>query len=263
MIRTEPCQWPIDVACCPEWEDAEEADREFVARVATELLWRLTSRRFGLCEVTVRPCRRACAGGDRPHWAGGPTSLMTPYISDGAWFNARCGSCPASGCGCSPLCEVLLPAPVNDVIEVMVDGQVVDPGGYRVDDHRLLVRTDGDCWPSCQDLEAAPGEPGAFAVTYRWGVPVPPGGQYAAGVYACELLRACAGGPCRLPRRVQQITRDGVTMAFVDPMDFLEQGLTGVPETDTWIRSVNPHRLVGSSRVYSPDYRPPRSTTWP
>lgn len=261
-IRTEPCQWPIDTACCPEWDEASEEDREFVARVATELVWRLSGRRFGLCPVTVRPCRRTCAGGGLPAWAGSPAAPMTPYIRDGAWYNARCGSC-RTDCGCSPLCEVVLPAPVNEVIDVLIDGEPVDAGGYRVDNHRLLVRTDGGCWPECQDLEAAPDEVGAFAVTYRWGIPVPPGGQIAAGAYACELLRACSGGACRLPKRVQQITRDGVTMAFLDPLDFLSDGLTGIPETDVWIRSVNPHKLVGRSRVYSPDYAPVRSTTWP
>lgn len=259
-IRTEPCDWPIDVGCCPEWDGAPEEDREFARRVAAELVWRLSGRRFGLCEVTLRPCRRSCADPNPAAGAAG-AAPFTPFIRDGQWYNARCGC--VTDCSCTELCELALPAPVHDIVEITLDGDVVPAESYRVDNHRMLVRTDGDCWPLCQDLGAAVGEPGAFAVTYRWGVPVPPGGQYAAGVYACELLRACAGGPCRLPRRVQQITRDGVSMAFVDPMDFLEQGLTGVPETDTWIRSVNPHRLVGPSRVYSPDYRPPRRTTWP
>lgn len=262
-IRTEPCQWRIDIGCCPEWEEAPEEDREFARRVATELVWRLSGRRYGLCAVTVRPCRKTCAEGDLPYWPGGLAGPMTPYIEDGAWYNARCGTCPTE-CGCSPLCEVVLPAPVHDIVEVRVDGEVVPPESYRVDNHRLLVRTDGDCWPDCQDLEAAPDEPGGFAVTYHWGIPVPPGGQYAAGVYACELLKACAGaGNCRLPKRVQQITREGVTMAFLDPMQFLADGLTGVPEVDVWIRSVNPHGLVGRSHVYSVDHRPVRSTTWP
>ncbi|MBA9005944.1 hypothetical protein [Thermomonospora cellulosilytica] len=263
-IRVEPCQWPIDAGCCDAWEDASEEDREFARRVATEILWRLTGMRFGLCPVTVRPCRRKCADqAALPVWAGSPAAPpFIPYMRDGVWCNARCGTCTTE-CGCSPLCEVLLPAPVHDVTEVWVDGQLVDPGGYRVDDHRLLIRTDGECWPDCQDLEMPHDAPGAFAVTYTWGVPVPPAGQYAAGVYACELLKACTGGPCQLPKRVQQITRDGVQMTVVDPMDFLEQGLTGIPEVDTWVKAVNPHRLTGRSRVYSPDYRPPRRTTWP
>jgi hypothetical protein len=45
-----------------------------------------------------------------------------------------------------------VPAPVHDVTKVWVDGEVVDPSGHRVDDHRLPVRTDGDRWPDPEDL---------------------------------------------------------------------------------------------------------------
>lgn len=260
-IRTEPCDWPIDVGCCPEWDGAPEEDREFARRVAAELVWRLSGRRFGLCEVTLRPCRRSCADPNPAAGAAG-AAPFTPFIRDGQWYNARCGC--VTDCSCTELCELALPAPVHDIVEITLDGDVVPAESYRVDNHRMLVRTDGDCWPLCQDLGAAVGEPGAFAVTYRWGIPVPPGGQYAAGVYACELLKACTGeGHCRLPKRVQQITREGVTMAFIDPMRFLADGLTGVPETDQWIVAVNPNGLRGRSRVYSVDHPPARRTTWP
>jgi len=104
---------------------------------------------------------------------------------------------------------------------------------------------------------------GAFAVTYRQGLEVPAGGRWAAGAYACELLAACMGGDCELPQRVQTLTREGVTMSFLDPMEFLDHGRTGVAATDTWIASVNPHGLVAPSTVYSPDMPQPRTVTWP
>jgi hypothetical protein len=58
-----PCPWPLDTACCPGWpEDPEEWDDQHVlaVEIATDILWRLTAGRFGLCPELIRPCRRAC-----------------------------------------------------------------------------------------------------------------------------------------------------------------------------------------------------------
>ncbi|GLX49020.1 hypothetical protein Shyhy01_19700 [Streptomyces hygroscopicus subsp. hygroscopicus] len=79
---------------------------------------------------------------------------------------------PACVHGCSApfeLCEVYLPGPVFGVTEVNVDGQVLPLGAYRVDAPGNFVRADGECWPDCQDMAAASGQPGTFMMTYRWG----------------------------------------------------------------------------------------------
>jgi hypothetical protein len=263
-VRVEPCEWPLNVDCCSgAWDSASEEQREFARRVATELLWRLSGKRFGVCQMTVRPCRRSCAAA-LPNWPAGTgaygAGLYTPILSGGTWLNTVCGSCK-SDCGCDELCEVVLPGPVDSIVEVKVDGEIVSAAEYRVFDHRVLVGAGGRCWPNCQDLAAPDTEDGTFSVTYRQGIPVPPGGQLAAGVYACELVKSCQGVACRLPKRVTTLTREGVSMTFLDPMDFLDKGLTGVPEVDTWISAVNPERLRAGSRVYSPDVRPPRTVT--
>lgn len=260
-IRTGPCNWPILTDCCTAtWDAATQDQRDLATAVATELLWRLSARRFGLCPITVRPCKRKCdqgVAGWPPPWG----SSFVPVLTGGEWINTTCGGCQR-GCSCEELEEVVLPGPVDSVTEVRVDGLVVPAAGYQVHDHRLLVRTDGGEWPSCQDLTAAPDEPGAFAVTYQQGIPVPPGGQYAAGIYACELIKSCTNdAACRLPRRVQTITRQNVSMAFLDPLDYLDKGLTGIPEVDQWITAVNPDKLRARSQVYSPDLLPPRVVT--
>lgn len=261
-IRVEPCEWPIDTSCCPDWEDATPEQREFATRVATELVWRLTGRRWGLCPITVRPCRSSCAQSGVAGWPPPPGGFW-PVLSGGVWTNMACGSCKPD-CSCTELCQVELPGPVHEVTDVWVgEGPPLDTGAYQVLDHRFLVRTDGECWPECQDFTAAPGEAGAWAVTYLQGIPVPAGGQYAAGAYACQLIAACTGGTCQLPERVQNITRQGVSMSFLDPMEFLDKGRTGVAVTDTWIAAVNPYGLREPSRVYSPDITPPRTVTWP
>lgn len=262
-VQTAPCAWPVAPVCCAAWDDGDPVVKANAAAVATEILWMLSGRRFGVCPVTVRPCRAPCAGSIvpvfGPYYGGGSFS---PHLLDGAWVNG-CGTC-TNDCGCGELCEVILPGPVDAVLEVKVDGLVIAPADYLVYDHRSLVRVDSElCWPYCQDLGEADTEPGTFSVRYGIGTPVPAAGLYAAGVYACELLKGCSDLPCRLPRRVTQITRQGITYSLLDPLDFLDKGLTGLYEVDSWIRAVNPAGLARGARVYSPDRRPPRRKTWP
>jgi hypothetical protein len=249
------------MGCCPTWDGLTEQQRQFALDVATEVLWRATGRRFGLCEITVRPCMTPCVQAGMPAYptpGGGPFS---PVMRDGYWLNIACGSC-GGDCHCGTLCEIALPGPVDQIVSVRLDGVVLDPSQYLVTDHRMLVRTGADCWPTCQDLTLPDTEAGTWSVTYLQGIPVPPGGRAAAAALACELGKACAGvSGCRLPKRVQSITREGVTMAFLDPMDFMSDGLTGLYEADLWIRSVNPRGLAQGARVYSPDRRPPRTIT--
>ena len=246
------------MACYAGWADADEAARTRAWGVASEVLWRLTGRRFGVCPIVVRPCRRG--GGERWPWTEwGWEPWATPYISwGGEWVNAMCGR-HRDECGCTRLHEVLLPGPVDAVTAVWVDGVQLDPSAYTVYDHRRLVRVDGEHWPHCQDLTAPDHGAGAFAVEYGQGVPLGAAGQAAVEEYAAEHLKACLGQACRLPKRVSSISREGVTVDFIDPMDFLDKGRTGLLSVDTWIVSVT--QAPQRSRVYSPDVQAPWSVT--
>lgn len=261
-----PCSWTIDTACCPDWETLPPAAQSNGIAWATYILWALTGRRYGPCSVTVRPCGPKCQGfGGYMTWpvgspglsgAGGP--WMTPFIDNGIWRNCVC----AGGCSCEAACQVLLQGPVAVVDEVMVDGLILDPSAYRLDNGVILVRTDGECWPDCQDMSLANDAVGAFAVTYQRGTAVPRAGQIAAGELACEFAKACAGnGECQLPGQLASLSRNGVDVQMVDPSTFLDDGLTGLPNVDLWIRAVNPRRLASRPRVRSGDVRTPRFVT--
>lgn len=259
-----PCGWTIDTSCCPDWAGFDIAVRERAEAWATQILWALTGRRFGACELTVRPCGPRCrdVGGWRAYPVVadgyGTGGLLAPYIREGTWFNCGC----VGACACRPACEAWLPGPVATVVEVTVDGVVIDPSAYRVDDRQWLVRTDGECWPDCQDLDTSdPTADGTFFVTYTRGTPVPVAGQIAAGILACEFAKACAGADCRLPRNLVALSRQGVDIALPDPTDLIGQGLTGIADVDLWIRSVNPTRLTHRLRVWSPDMDYPRVRT--
>jgi hypothetical protein len=152
---------------------------------------------------------------------------------------------------------------VAAVNEVKVDGVVIDPSAYRLDEWRgmpLLVRTDGECWPECQDMNLNDTEPGTFAVTYTPGEALPTSGAIAAGKLAGEFIKSCQGAECSLPQQVASLSRNGVEVQMVDPTEFLADGLTGVADVDLWIRAVNPARKSQRSRVYSPDLSPGRYT---
>lgn len=264
------CEWPVAWSSCEDCWPAgiDEADRPLYEEMATNLLWEWTERRFGVCVETIRPCRRTCVGGDTfrgrgPHVDGG--SPWTPVLVGGEWLNVSCGSCGAGACGCDETAALLLPGPVNAITEVLLDGVALDPAAYRVDDRRWLVRTDGGRWPTCQNMTADTTEEGTWSVTYERGTPVPLNGQVAAARLACELAKSvCGDSSCALPKRVQTVSRQGVTIALLDSFDDVEKGRTGIWLIDSWVASVTMPPKRGGS-VYSVDV--PRSrerrTTWP
>lgn len=265
-----PC-WPRpDTACCarlePENPTPEESARiERMLHVSTEIIWRLSGKQFGACPVTVRPCRQSCA--DRPgygYWSG---MLWTPVLDAGTWFNLKCDTCfgNASGCACSELVELDLLGPVAEILQVKLDGVVLPATAYRVDNHRKLVALDPDLpWPKCQDLSKPDTEVGTFSVRYRRGQPVPQGGLWAAGLLACELLKACdADKDCALPANAQRIARQGVTVELTPVLVKADAFVTGIPEVDLWLQSVNPYKSKAPSRVYSVDRPSTRVQTWP
>jgi hypothetical protein len=40
---------------------------------------------------------------------------------------------------------------------------------------------------------------------------------------------------CRLPKRVQTVTRQNVTLAVLDPLTLFKDGMTGLAEVDLWV----------------------------
>lgn len=272
-----------DWSCYPGYDvDPEQAappysEIEPEAKARAEMLaWLTLSARTGQsvsgCPVSVRPCAAAC--GPRGTWRtavviggnaqalGLRSGLLNPMIvGDGEWINA-CGCGSGEGCSCTRICEARLVGPVGEVIEVKLSGVALSPSAYRVDNGDRLVRTDGECWPVCQDMNAGPDAEGSFVVTYVQGYPIDDALNFAAGVLAAEFLKACAGDKsCRLPAGVASISRQGIQLDIVsrDPFD---SHLTGIAEVDTIIAAYNPYGLRSAPTVISPDYRPNRATTW-
>ena len=255
-----PCAWPIDTTCCPDWADFSAEVRARATNRATFVLDALTGRQFSQCAVNYRPCGPKCmGGGGYMVWpvgvgtvGGGQLPWMIPYVDNGIWRNCAC----PGACSCAARCEVPFPTSVAAIDQVLIDGIELSSTAYRLDSWRgipRLVRTDGECWPQCQDMDAGPEDVGSFTIVYRPGKPLPLAGQIAAGDLACEFAKACAGGPCGLPGQMASLTRNGVDLEMVDPTTVLEEGLTGIQAVDMFVRAVNPYRLGARSRVVSPD----------
>jgi hypothetical protein len=292
--RTGPCSWPL-VYCgdtgggssvpgseptergCSHLASLDPAVAEIIEDAAVAYLWNWTGKQFGTCEITLRPCRQSCfddwttyrgtrwQGVQLPWYGGwGGAGPVNPALIGGQWYNLPCGSC-GDECSCGPVRQIDLPGPVSSVTEVVIDAVALPTSSYRVDNHRWLVRLDGEDWPLCQNMNADPAtDLDTFAVTYLIGTSVPAGGQIAAGKLACEMAKAqCGGSGCQLPQRLQTITRQGVTMGILDSMESLyAEGSTGIWMVDSWVASINgPARKRGPGRVASPDVRAPRRTT--
>jgi hypothetical protein len=147
---------------------------------------------------------------------------------------------------------------VQSVQEVLVDGAVLPATSWRLQAGRYLLRVDGQPWPICQRLDLDTTESDTWSITYTHGREVPAGGRRAVTLLAVEINKACTGQQCKLPQRVQQVVREGVTMAFLDPLDFLKQGRTGIVEIDLWLAAVNPTAQHSPSQVWTPDRAPKR-----
>lgn len=252
MTATTPeyggCPWPMDaeIETSAEWTAFSPEVRERALALASSTLARLTAYRVGNCPIKVRPLVRRAQCWVERGW-------ITPTIADGTWRN-------------TPLsygCEVPLPVPVNRVTEVKVDGVVLAPADWRIDNnHRLVWQGAGDCpFPSSQDINLPDTAPGTMSVTYLNAYPVDMLGAHAVSVLALEYAKALTDTKCRLPKGVTAVVRQGVSYeinsgAFPD-------GFTGIQNVDAYIALWNPlgGKRTGPSRVWSPGQPQHRITT--
>lgn len=219
-------------------------------REASELLYMLSGKQFeGVCMETIRPCSRRYYSQLSSNDYGIAESMI-PFRFGG--FLPACGCHSSDICTCLDLPAVDLRSDVLDVTEVQVDGDIFTD--YELRD-QSVVRTDGNAWPCCDT---------PFYITYEYGHEVPETGVTAAGVLACELyLNArpsdIPNAKCRLPRNIQSVARQGVSVIFNSltktrrdtPFRF------GIWEIDLFLEAFNPLGQTNASNiVLSPDDPP-------
>lgn len=236
--------WATDADVCGPCT-AETPDLETWMGVASDLLFELSGQRFpGLCEDVARPCMQ-CHPNVGPRFYGSPVDV---WHNGAVTMLGSCG-CNQNRCGCTTLSTLILSGwPLVSVEEVSIDGAVLDPSAYQIDDWQRLVRIDGEPWPACSD---------DFIVEFTYGVAPPAAGVAAAASLGCQLALACSGGDgCRLPQRVQSITRQGVSMVLLDPFTFFDDGRTGLYDVDLFLAAYGPTaKKRWPALVVNPDMR--------
>lgn len=246
--------------CC---QAAEETVGTFgslldeAALVASELLFDLSGRRWaGACLLEdVRPCHGDCDCGFQVLPRG---HVVDPYGVYG-WST----SCSGRSCWCHDLSRVKLAGYVPDttsIVEVLIDGVIVDPSEYRVDEHKWLTRKNGGHWPSCARADLDSTEVGTFSISYEYGRPVPFAGINAAKQLACQVFLQCSdggdGGDCDLPAGAARITRQGITIERA----FFQRNAdgvwaTGLTAVDYFLNAVNPNGIPRRALFISPGSR--------
>lgn len=244
-----PCAWDA-IPCGCELDLTVEAT-QYAVETASFVLWALSGRQFGCCELSFRPCRREC-------WQGLEGGQWGARLVEGDWVNLPCRRCTGR-CACSEVCEVRLPhAPACSVVEVVMDGETLASDLWRLEDSEwLVVDSSAGCFPECQDMSLSLGDPGTWGVVYEYGTPPPTAARRAVGALACEIIKACSGdSSCCLPKRTQSYNRQGISVVLLDSMDFFDKGRTGIYEVDLFLSAVNPLNRPSGARVVSPDSEP-------
>ena len=244
----EPWVSGFDVAECCGVEYAADTgpNLERSAHAACELLYLLSGSQYpGQCEQTFRPCgERICAG---------------PW---NRWEDSQ-----RWGCGCHVMDRIPLAGKATEIVEVTLDGEIVDPATYALSEGMWLDRVNDPAdpdtplyWPSCEDRRKPLGEEGTFGITYRYGSPPPVAGMLAAKELGCAVYTSCVSSDpaeCILPAGITQIDRQGLTIRL---NGFSAWGLTdgkwqtGMPLVDAFLNAVNPKNVrKGKAQVWSPD----------
>lgn len=245
-LLCSPWATPADV---PDEHAALVSPDEWTALLqwASEVLWALSGRQWsgGGCDAAaeLRVCPPA------------PGTKSWPFDS---WDDC-CGWWPASGYpwlfGPAYLRRQANAFAVQLPHDEVTAIDTVTVGGDPFTAYRLeagwLERTDCKSWRECGAADVV--------VSYTYGRTPPAGGVRSVVTLAVEVAKQSSGdASCRLPKRVVSVTRQGVTLALIDPMRFLKDRLTGLPDVDLWITSVNPFRRSSRGGVWSPDI--PRTT---
>lgn len=240
-----------DFGCCDEWSTLDPELQERAVDLAWSTLRTLSGGQVGNCPVVVRPCLTqpcdACTSWWLDSLSGGKPWISVGLVA-GQWINCACGS---PECSCERLCEIVMPGSIAGLVSVTVDGEEQPLTDYRIVNGHIIARVDGECFPSCQNMNASLDEVGSVGITYVPGIVPTEAGLWAAGVLACEFSKACTGAKCRLPSSVTAVSRQGVSYTMSAGM--FANGLTGIREVDAYLIAVNPSAATKPATVWSPD----------
>lgn len=246
---------------CSGLDLGEPADVEAFERAlwwATRRLFEASGGRWtGCCEETVRPVSQPCRDvGSIPVEFADRYLPAIPHVvgeaAPGVPRLVNCWTCPSPAGAGTVLALPLVP--VRAIVEVRIDGAVLDPAAYRLrPGTNLLVRIDGAPWPTSQAIDLDDDQPGTWSVTWTWGLDLPPEAAPLLAGFACELLTLCRTGSCGLSPGVRVVSRPGVEFDdVVIDGDLRDRSLTGFGPLDDWLLSMRGGHTTIEPRAYVP-----------
>lgn len=226
------------------YELAEPGDpnADIAIESATAVLYALSGQRFGGIRTTTEEYATSC----RRHWLPGAVTYYStaPLYVTGA-------SCGRSRNRDSCRWVRLRGGPVHSVENVAVvdpsDGTetVIPPNEYELFSARTLRPLPGKGWS----------RNAVIRVSYTYGEKPTAHAKAACIELANQFVYAMNGNDekCRLPMRVTQVTRQGVSWTLLDPQEFMADGRTGLYTIDLFLKTVNPAKALKRARVFSAD----------
>lgn len=202
----------LDANCACALDANDDADLiDEMIDMASDLLAQATGGTYsGRCRVTVRPVA-LCNDDYDPFYPNLQRSSPRDWRRQFGGIN----SIPLRG-------------PNINIVEVIVDGVVLNPTEYGLLDNRYLFRKGGKCWPSVNDLTLNDTEVNTFAVTYEFGN-IDALGRMACIELACELLSDAKGKTSHLPRGVTSANIQGASISVRDRTAALRDGEEQIP----------------------------------
>ena len=233
------------------------------AVAASEILYSLSARQFtGACgPVTIRPVARP-SNADTRGWV---------FAGGGGWGYGW-GASATGNLGLPPVMALyaedmppyieLYDYPVNEIIQVKIDGVVIPSDEYELRENKWLIRilptpgfvpTERYGWPTSQTQYLPDTQQSTFSVTYTYGQDCGAAGRMACRVLAENIAMPLFGNAAKYPERTVTINRQGVTAQIASVVDIMKDGATGILDVDRWILAVNPEHLRRRPLILSPD----------
>lgn len=202
-------------------------DASYAIEVASWIMWRLSGEKYpGISSSTE------WYGTDPVIYADGypdDGGARAQYVLDGSQSIRRLR---------------LRRSPILSVEAVTVGSDSLVPTDYFIANSAYLVLADNTYWRLSRGIE----------VEYTHGMNPPRAGVRAAVKLADEIILALnESADCRLPDRVQSISRSGVSYTILDPQDFIKEGRTGMYEVDLFLAAANPAHALKKPKVFSVD----------
>lgn len=248
--------WPDDgTAFVGLPDDADPTVLDNALAAATDVLWALSGRQYGYRTMKVRPILRRYRP-THPAFAHQYLPFADSAQLATSWMPFDCGSCTGV-CGCENLQIVRLSEMAVSIpaTGIKVDGETLDASAWELIDNGWLKRLDGGSWPRRQDLNLPDTEANTFSVVCRVGKEPPPLGAQAMSALATEIAKAGLNLACNLPARITSISRQGMSVAMLDPMEFLDNGQTGIYIVDLFLARANPGKLKRRPGIFRADAR--------